>query len=66
MSNKNKCAHPSPPPPRRAVGCVCRYPGLKEHPSHDRAKRYFRPHMYGPVLSFGVRGGRDAGTSRQT
>jgi hypothetical protein len=39
----------------------CRYPGLKKHPSHARAKQYFRPHMYGPVLSFRVRGGREAG-----
>jgi hypothetical protein len=40
---------------------LCRYPGLKEHPSHGLAQRYFRPGMYGPVLSFGVKGGREAG-----
>ena len=35
-----------------------RYPGLPEHESHERAKQYFRPGLFGPVLSFGVKGGR--------
>ncbi len=35
------------------------YPGLEDHPSHERAERYFggRP---GAVLSFGLRGGYEA------
>lgn len=36
------------------------YPGLVSHPSHERAKRYLR-HGYGAVLSFGVKGGYEAG-----
>ena len=38
-----------------------RYPGLPEHESHALAKQYFRPGLFGPVLSFGVKGGREAG-----
>ena len=37
-----------------------RYPGLSEHESHERAKQYFRPGLFGPVLSFGVKGGRES------
>ena len=36
------------------------YPGLESHPSHALAKRYLR-HGFGGVLSFGIRGGREAG-----
>ncbi len=36
------------------------YPGLASHPSHALAKRYLR-HGFGGVLSFGIRGGREAG-----
>ena len=36
------------------------YPGLESHPSHDLARRYLR-HGFGGVLSFGIRGGREAG-----
>jgi len=36
-----------------------RYAGLPSHPHHDRAATYF-PRGPGAVLSFGVRGGRDA------
>src|SRR5574337_1453606 len=32
------------------------YPGLSQHPSHARAKKYLR-HGFGAVLSFGIRGG---------
>ncbi|EWM23757.1 o-acetylhomoserine o-acetylserine sulfhydrylase [Nannochloropsis gaditana] len=39
-----------------------RYPGLPEHESYERARQYFRPGLFGPVLSFGVKGGRKAGT----
>ncbi len=37
-----------------------RYPGLEDHPSHERAARYLR-HGFGAVLTFGVRGGEAAG-----
>ncbi len=36
------------------------YPGLGSHPYHKRAKRYLH-RGYGPVLAFGVEGGREAG-----
>ena len=36
------------------------YPGLPEHPSHALAKKYLR-HGFGGVLSFGIRGGLEAG-----
>ncbi len=36
------------------------YPGLESHSSHALAKRYLR-HGFGGVLSFGIRGGREAG-----
>jgi O-acetylhomoserine/O-acetylserine sulfhydrylase len=36
------------------------YPGLPDHPYHRRAERYLR-HGFGAVLSFGVRGGLEAG-----
>lgn len=37
------------------------YPGLSYHPSHALAKKYLR-RGFGGVLSFGVKGGRDAGS----
>ena len=36
------------------------YPGLPDHPWHERARRYFR-NGFGAVLSFGIRGGEAAG-----
>lgn len=36
------------------------YPGLPQHSSHARAKKYLR-HGFGAVLSFGIRGGEAAG-----
>lgn len=36
------------------------YPGLESHPYHLRAKALLR-HGYGAVLSFGIRGGMEAG-----
>ncbi|KIV92148.1 O-acetylhomoserine (thiol)-lyase, variant [Exophiala mesophila] len=36
------------------------YPGLESHPSHQLAKKYL-PRGFGGVLSFGVKGGADAG-----
>lgn len=37
------------------------YPGLEAHPSHELAKRYL-PRGFGGVLSFGVKGGQEAGS----
>ncbi|TGZ77736.1 O-acetylhomoserine ami [Ascodesmis nigricans] len=36
------------------------YPGLESHPSHEIAKKYLK-RGFGGVLSFGVKGGEDAG-----
>jgi O-acetylhomoserine (thiol)-lyase len=41
------------------VGWV-KYPGLKSHPDHERAKRYL-PKGAGAILGFGIKGGADAG-----
>ena len=38
------------------------YPGLPDHPSYDRAKKYL-PKGAGAVLGFGIKGGREAGRS---
>jgi len=37
------------------------YPGLKNHPSHENAKKYLRSGYYGSMLSFGIKGGIEAG-----
>ncbi|MBV6451979.1 MAG: L-methionine gamma-lyase [Anaerolineales bacterium] len=37
-----------------------KYPGLKSHPDHERAKKYL-PKGAGAILGFGVKGGREAG-----
>lgn len=37
------------------------YPGLESHQSHQLAKKYL-PRGFGGVLSFGVKGGQDAGS----
>lgn len=37
------------------------YPGLENHPSHQKAKKYLR-NGFGSVLSFGVKGGEAAAT----
>lgn len=34
---------------------------LPSHPWHAAAKKYFRPDHYGSVLSFGIKGGKEAG-----
>lgn len=39
------------------------YTGLKNHPSHDIAKKYFRQDMFGPVVCFGHKGGLDGAKS---
>lgn len=36
------------------------YPGLQEHPSYPLAKKYFK-HGFGSVVTFGIKGGREAG-----
>ncbi|MFN6142794.1 MAG: O-acetylhomoserine aminocarboxypropyltransferase/cysteine synthase family protein, partial [Pseudanabaena sp.] len=36
------------------------YPGLPNHPYHDRAKKYLE-HGFGAVLNFGIKGGLEAG-----
>ncbi|MBP0001273.1 MAG: O-acetylhomoserine aminocarboxypropyltransferase/cysteine synthase [Cyanobacteria bacterium SID2] len=36
------------------------YPGLTDHPDHERAKKYFK-RGFGCVLSFGIKGGMEAG-----
>ena len=37
------------------------YPGLEDHPSHALAKKYLRQGLYGGILVFGIKGGREAG-----
>ena len=37
------------------------YTGLEEHPSYELAKKYLRNGGFGSVLSFGIKGGREAG-----
>src|SRR5690625_1064786 len=36
------------------------YPGLKDHPSHELANKYFNG-SYGSIITFGIKGGREAG-----
>lgn len=37
------------------------YPGLAGHPAHETARKYHKHGLYGAILGFGVKGGRDAG-----
>ncbi|HKI44642.1 MAG TPA: O-acetylhomoserine aminocarboxypropyltransferase/cysteine synthase [Balneolales bacterium] len=37
------------------------YPGLKDHPSHENAKKYLRKDHFGSIVVFGIKGGLDAG-----
>ena len=37
------------------------HPSLPDHPSHNLAKKYFRADHYGSVLTFNIKGGKDAG-----
>jgi O-acetylhomoserine (thiol)-lyase len=37
------------------------YPGLSSHPTHTMAGRYHDRDLYGAIVGFGVRGGREAG-----
>ncbi len=37
------------------------YPGLTSHPQHSTARKYHHRGLYGGILGFGIKGGRDAG-----
>ncbi|GAB4310852.1 MAG: O-acetylhomoserine aminocarboxypropyltransferase/cysteine synthase [Candidatus Sumerlaeia bacterium] len=37
------------------------YPGLPDHPSHALARKYLRDGLFGPIVGFGIKGGREAG-----
>ncbi len=37
------------------------YPGLESHPYHEKAKKYLRNGLFGSILSFGIKGGIEAG-----
>lgn len=37
------------------------FPGLENHESHENAKKYLRNGLYGSMLSFGIKGGVEAG-----
>ena len=39
------------------------HPSLPAHPSHENAKKYFRPGCFGAVLSFGIKGGSSAASA---
>jgi O-acetylhomoserine (thiol)-lyase len=39
------------------------YPGLPSHPAYAHASRYFKKGLYGAIIGFGIKGGRDAGRS---
>jgi O-acetylhomoserine (thiol)-lyase len=37
------------------------YPGLASHPAHDLAARYHYRDLYGAIVGFGIKGGRETG-----
>ena len=37
------------------------YPGLESHPYHENAKKYLKNGLFGSILSFGIKGGIEAG-----
>ena len=37
------------------------YTGFQEHSSHDKAKKYMRDGLFGPLIGFGIKGGMEAG-----
>ena len=39
------------------------YPGLETNPNHASAKKYLRKGLFGSMLTFGIKGGSDAGKS---
>ncbi len=38
------------------------YPGLSTHPAYETASKYFHRGLYGAILGFGAKGGKEAGT----
>jgi O-acetylhomoserine (thiol)-lyase len=38
------------------------YPGLPSHPAYERATKYHRNGLFGAILGFGIKGGREAGS----
>lgn len=39
------------------------HPSLSSHESHERAKKYFRKGLFGSLLSFGIKGGKESAKS---
>ena len=37
------------------------FPGLPSHPAHDVARKYHYRDLYGAIVGFGIKGGREAG-----
>ena len=37
------------------------YPGLSNHPAYELARRYHQHDLYGAIVGFGIKGGREAG-----
>ncbi len=37
------------------------YPGLRSHPQHDLARKYHERGLYGAIIGFGIKGGKEAG-----
>ncbi len=37
------------------------YPGLASHPAHETARTYHHRGLYGAIIGFGIKGGREAG-----
>ncbi|HWV22843.1 MAG TPA: O-acetylhomoserine aminocarboxypropyltransferase/cysteine synthase family protein, partial [Thermomicrobiales bacterium] len=37
------------------------YPGLKDHPGHETAKKYWKDGKFGAIMGIGVKGGAEAG-----
>lgn len=37
------------------------HPSLEDHPYHEHAKKYFRKGLFGSVVSFHIKGGKEAG-----
>lgn len=37
------------------------YPGLSDHPAHERAKKYLGGEHFGALIGFGIKGGLEAG-----
>ncbi len=37
------------------------YPGLESHPDHENAKKYLNHGLFGSMIAFGIKGGKEAG-----